>query len=232
MALSWQERERVRTIWAGIVDYANADFMEDDGAIWRFEILLRECIGSDGAAIDLLQLIPKPEANDAIGDLENPLRYWAIHFQPAVRHLLNWLCVAPTNQFFGLEAVRFLEAHKDGMHFGLHLSADTAVEQNTLRLTPYLRECESAVAPICRFVFEQLWRAQEEKLSLAKVIPVRKCDREDCLRFKLPGRNTSPCFCSDSCRATVARRRKPLEEKAAYQREYRRKLKESQEKGE
>jgi hypothetical protein len=86
--------------------------------------------------------------------------------------------------------------------------------------------CESVIAPVCKFILEQIERHDIGGEPLRDVIPIGLCKRSGCDRFFVSERTGRGRFCSDKCRAGAYQEKLTKEQRAARMRKYRATLKE------
>lgn len=87
-------------------------------------------------------------------------------------------------------------------------------------------ECNSVVAPICRFILEAIDRHDIGGEELRQVIPIGLCANQKCGEFFVPERARRKLFCSGRCRARKNGTSMTKEQKAAKMRDYRLRKKE------
>ena len=88
--------------------------------------------------------------------------------------------------------------------------------------------CESVIAPVCKFIIEQIERHDIGVEALRDVIPIGLCGRSGCDRFFMIERTGRGRFCSSKCRAGAYQEKLTKEQKAVRMRKYRATLKEQE----
>jgi hypothetical protein len=228
-----------RDVWKAIIRYANtspsdsAPSQEED-----FMALINagfDWLGGDGR-----------DSGDDMGifrDLRDgtSLKVLADRYRSDLRNMLAWL-VSPdmwlsasdddeaAYQDFAWNAGEFLNLHATD----IRMSVLANTEFDPLALDPdgralvaiWPEECGSVIAPICKFVLDQIVRHDKCGEELRKAIPIGHCDRLDCGRFFIVERVGRGRFCSASCRAKAYQSGMTRGEKATRMAEYRAKMKE------
>ena len=88
--------------------------------------------------------------------------------------------------------------------------------------------CESVMAPVCKFILEQIERHDIGGEALTDVVPIGLCGRSGCGRFFVRERAGRGRFCSSKCRASAHQEKLTKEQRAARMRKYRATLKEQE----
>jgi hypothetical protein len=198
----WEKR-----IWSAVVEYVNTgegfDRLVGDGLDW---------IGGDAEA-DLEQ----SEDIKAGATLET----LAVRYRENVRHLLTWLARPEDDKAAG-PACAFLMQHGNSIRYEWQQAAFDPKDRDSSLMSEWPNWIGSVVAPLCRFVKDQIDRHDVDGEPLRDVIPIGLCDREGCGKFRViqlyrPGH----IFCSNLCKATFHQSRKTKKAKAEYMREYR-----------
>jgi hypothetical protein len=81
--------------------------------------------------------------------------------------------------------------------------------------------CESVIAPVCKFILEQIERHDIGGEALSNVIPIGLCARSGCDRVFVIKRVGRGRFCSSKCRASSYQGKLTKEQRAARMRKYR-----------
>jgi hypothetical protein len=81
--------------------------------------------------------------------------------------------------------------------------------------------CESVIAPVCKFILEQIERHDIGDEALRDVIPIGLCKRSGCDRFFMIERAGRGRFCSAKCRAGAYQDKLTKEQRAGRMRKYR-----------
>ncbi|HEY2018499.1 MAG TPA: hypothetical protein VGH38_33565, partial [Bryobacteraceae bacterium] len=144
----------------------------------------------------------------------------AVHYREDVRTLLTWLS-RPNSKAAG-PACAFLMQHGNSIRYAWYQADFDPKDRDSTLISEWPDWIGSVVAPLCRFVKDQIDRHDVDGEPLRDVIPIGLCDREGCGKFRViqlyrPGR----IFCSSLCKATFHQSRKSKNAKAEYMREYR-----------
>lgn len=214
-----EKDEQTAEIWRSILAYANSDNSPKE--FGELALLCFARMGVRDAAKVLRACKDLKEAS--MRELEERYR------QP-IRDILRWV-TRPSVVADDLEerlgsdanAAMFLTEHAEDLKMKMAFNAALNTEDGSLEthLSRLITECGSVVAGICRFILDQIDRHDLNGEPLAELFPFGLCEREGCGRFFYVQRIGRGKFCSDNCRANVAKSKRPLEEKAAYMREYR-----------
>jgi hypothetical protein len=151
-------------------------------------------------------------------------------YRQPIRAILRWV-TRPSVVADDLEermgrdwnAATFLTEQVEELRVTMAFNAALNTEDGSMEthLSRSISESGSVVAGICRFILDQIDRHDLYGEPVAELFPFGLCEREGCGRFFYVQRIGRGKFCSDNCRANVAKSKRPLEEKAAYMREYR-----------
>jgi hypothetical protein len=222
--LQEQRQEEVNHIWQLIVDYVNGD-----GTTKQFEKLAAQCFARLGMedAPRMLRQCEDIKAGKSLTEL-------AEHYRSPLRDVLRWINSPKTFSMMDAEefvpasmlnrdAANFLMEHARSLRVTLEaqLVLNKTREDATILLRRVFSELGSVVTGICRFILDQVDQHDLDGVPLAEVFPFGLCEREGCGRFFYVKRIGRGKFCSGNCRAAVAKAKKPLEEKAAYMKDYR-----------
>lgn len=197
---------REQRIWSGLVEYVNTgngfDRLVSNGLDW---------VGGDAEA-DLGQ----SEDIKAGASLDT----LAVRYRENVRILLTWLA-RPDDKAAG-PACAFLMQHGNSIRYEWQQLSFDPKDNDSSLMSEWPNWIGSVVAPVCRFVKDQIDRHDVNGEPLRDVIPIGLCDREGCGNFRVlklfrPGH----VFCSNLCKATFHQSRKTKKAKAEYMREYR-----------
>jgi hypothetical protein len=202
-----KRHDREKRIWSALVEYGNTgkgfERLVNDGLDW---------IGGDAEA-DLEQ----SEDIKAGGSLET----LAARYRENVRTLLTWLARPEDDKAAG-PACAFLMQHGNSIRYEWRQADFDPRDKDSSLISEWPEWIVSVVAPLCRFVKDQIDRHDVDGEPLRDVIPIGLCDREGCGNFRViklykPGH----IFCSNLCKATFHQSRKTKRAKAQYMREYR-----------
>lgn len=228
-----------REVWEAIIRYANGD--RDVSASAQVEHF-KKLIAAGFDWIDRNRESTDGDDWEICADYKDgiSLATLADRYRSDFRFMLVWL-VAPHRwsevsdedewayQDLVANAGDFLSRHAFGIR--MHLFANTdALATDDLegrRLVDIgLDECTSVIAPVCKFILDQIIRHDERREELRKVIPVGHCESPGCERFFLVQRIGRGHFCSDACRAKAGAARMTKEQNRKRMAKYRANLKE------
>ena len=232
---------RVRAMWQGIVDYANADLRSDRHAARNLIQLVVYCFQrlGIGGPHNVLKIVELGRGNlQRQMTIEESFAYFGAHYQPDFRRLLSWLCAPNEHSQLRVGAIEFLQDMIQGFEINIgqpdyvvmpgnkRLSVEQASREikskdRLLFILPTLRSCASVMSPIGRFLIDQIVMYQNGEITQSEALPIRLCDKAGCGRFKLPQKQRVKCFCSDRCRSAHYQRTRPAEERNKYMREWR-----------
>lgn len=162
------------------------------------------------------------------GDMKDgtPFNDLAIRHRLDIRRVLTWLSDPDQHKELAARAARFLGMFGTGIR--MDISANLTFKGNDAD-EPLLMEwpdaCESVIAPVCKFILEQIQRHDIGGEELREVIPIGLCERSGCGRFFVSERTGRGRFCSDKCRAGAYQGKLTKEQRAARMRRYRATLK-------
>lgn len=225
--LQEQRQEEVNHIWQLIVDYVNGD-----GTTKQFEKLAAQCfarLGMDDAP-RMLRRCEDIKSGKSLTEL-------AEYYRSPLRDVLRWInspkifSMMDAEEFvpasmLNRDAANFLMEHSRSLRITLEpkLVLNKEREDATILLRRDFSELGSVVTGVCQFILDQVDRHDLDGVPLAELFPFGLCEREGCGRFFYVQRVGRGKFCSDRCRAAVAKAKKPLEDKAAYMKKYRAEL--------
>jgi hypothetical protein len=147
-------------------------------------------------------------------------------YRADVRRVLAWLSDPDQHSELAARAARFLSVYGTGIR--MDISANPTFEEyaDEPLLMEWPEPCESVIAPVCKFIIEQIERHDIGGEALRHVIPIGLCGRSGCGRFFVRERAGRGRFCSDKCRAGAYQEKLTKEQRAARMRKYRATLKE------
>jgi hypothetical protein len=202
-----KRHDREKRIWSALVEYVNTgkgfDRLVGDGLDW---------IGGDAEA-DLEQS-EDIKAGTKLDTL-------AVRYRGNIRTLLTWLARPQDHKAAG-PACAFLMQHGNSIRYEWQQAYFDPKDRDSSLISEWPNWIGSVVAPLCRFVKDQIDRHDVDGEPLRDVISIGLCDREGCGKFRViqlykPGH----IFCSNLCKATFHQSRKTKKAKAEYMREYR-----------
>jgi hypothetical protein len=231
--LQKRANKRVQRIWQGLVQLVNADSGEFTSKFQKqAQSLVFDCLEwSTGLVEDDLSIfedVARQSERQKDETIEDAFLSMVARYLPDIRAVLAWLSSPDKEKSLAQQAVYFLQKHSAGVEWSLGIGNEDFDESGDhgqpVLFWPELNRCESIAGPICKFLAERMWRFQEGELSLIEAIPIRKCDRVGCSKFKLPKRRKNRCFCSAACRSADYQSNLPLEFKRKKMRDYRKVL--------
>ncbi len=204
-----QRREWERRIWSALVDYANTGE--------RFETLLVACLDWIGGDADDLEECRDMQRGASLESL-------AVTYREGIGAVLAWLSV-PQDRQRAQTACRFLMHHGNAIKMTWSDVSFDPTDKDSMLISEWPDTIGSVVAPVCRFIKEQIERHDIMGEPLRDAIPVGMCDRPGCGKFRLMKLNRpGHFFCSNLCKATFHQASKTSEERAQYMRRYRKTL--------
>jgi hypothetical protein len=142
-----------------------------------------------------------------------------------IRRVLTWLSGPDQHSELAARAARFLSVYAVGVRIDISANGDYKGDADDPLLMEWPEPCESVVAPVCKFILDQIESHDIEGEALRDVIPIGLCGRSGCDRFFVIER-TGRRFCSSKCRAGAHQDKLTKEQRAARMRKYRATLKE------
>lgn len=211
-------KRRSWRIWESLVSYANAHDDRSRAASKEQDVqaLFSNCMDWVGGDKDDIAECRDMRDGSSMTDL-------AIRYRSDIRRVLTWLADPVQHTELSPRAARFLSVYGTGIR--MDVSANPVFEGKDVD-EPLLLEwpgpCESVIAPVCKFILEQIERHDIGGEPLREVVPIGLCGRSGCHRFFLIERAGRGRFCSDKCRAGAYQDSLTKEQKAARMRKYRR----------
>jgi hypothetical protein len=206
-----------RRIWGSLVSYANAQ--DDRGkAAPHFQTLLSNCMDWIGGDKDDIAECRDMRDGTSLNDL-------ASRHRTDIRRVLTWLSGPDQHSELAARAARFLSVYAVGVRMDISANGDYKGDADDPLLMEWPEPCESVVAPVCKFILDQIESHDIEGEALRDVIPIGLCGRSGCDRFFVIER-TGRRFCSSKCRAGAHQDKLTKEQRAARMRKYRATLKE------
>jgi hypothetical protein len=221
---------RIKRIWRGLADFANANLETDADALRGFADCFEDCIPwlarkrewEENEGTTQTFKMGQRQIQDMNGFLSEAAKY-----QTDIRQLLAWLCNPKPSPEDTAHAVQFLRTHIS--HIQRNIFDDPHLEQSQLKMEPWNLKSKSCrmwwahrtstyqcmIDPICDFILreherfhdDELERARKDKSSL--MVPIRICARQGCGKFIMPERRDRKIYCSDLCRASKDREERP-----------------------
>ncbi len=215
-SLSWR-------IWETLARYANTQNGRCIGHAQErdFQTLLSNCMNWIGGDKDDIA-----ECRD-LGD-GTPLNDLEIRYRPDIRRVLTWLSDPDQHSELGARAARFLSIYAAGVRMDISANGDYKGDADDPLLMEWPDPCESVIAPVCKFILEQIERHDIGGERLSKVVPVGLCARSGCGSVFVSERTGRGRFCSDKCRAGAYQQKLTKEQRAARMRKHRATLKEQE----
>jgi hypothetical protein len=221
---------RIKRIWSGLVDYANANLETDTEALLGFADCFEECIPwtarkrewEENQGITRSFKTKHRPIQNSKGFLAD-----AANFQPDIRNLLAWLCNPKPSPDDTAHAVQFLRTHIN--HIQRNIFDDPRLEAAQIGLEPWKvgsKSCrmwwahrtstyQCMIDPICDFILKEHERFHDEEFETVRkdksslMVPIRICARPGCGKFIMPERTDRKKYCSDVCRASKDREERP-----------------------
>jgi hypothetical protein len=199
-----QRDESERLIWAALVEFANTGQKLSDLAVLGIELI--------GGHRSELEDVCRDIRDGAIQETR------FTRYREGIRTVLAWLSAPEKGP--AEKACRFLRNHANTIR--MVWTRNNYYDPKDPNDPPVLLESPkklgSVVAPICKFIKEQIDRHDLRGVPLRDVIPIGMCDRPGCGKFRMiklyrPGL----FFCSNLCKASFHQANKK-EEKAEYMR--------------
>jgi hypothetical protein len=187
------ESQRARLLWKNLAEYANADLMADGKGFEELHTALRRLL--------LYTRVTHNAEFILKGSEDVSFRSDASRYQDDLRNLFAWLCEPKSNSKLRVPALQFLEANAHGEHWHIDFDDDWTrldFDEHKDPIVYFTKrvEYDSIMAPICKFIFEEIDPPPAEGL------PIRICRRPKCRKFYVRERSPKQ-FCSASCRAQV-----------------------------
>jgi hypothetical protein len=158
-----------------------------------------------------------------------PLNDLETRYRADIRRVLTWLSDPDQHSELAARTARFLGVY--GASVNMAISANPTFDSDDAD-EPLLMEwpepCKSVVAPVCKFILDQIESHDIEGEALRDVIPIGLCGRSGCDRFFVIERAGRRRFCSDKCRAGDYQEKLPKDERAARMRKHRETRKEQE----
>jgi len=203
-------------IWETLVRYANTPDDRTKAAQERdFETLLSYGMNWIGGAKE--DIAECRDFKDCASLTALEARY-----RTDIRRVLAWLSAPDQHSDLAVRAARFLRMYGTGIR--MDISANPTFEGEDADeplLMEWPESCESVIAPVCKFIIEQIERHDIGGEALRDVIPIGLCGRSGCGRFFVRERAGRGRFCSDKCRAGAYQEKLTKEQRAARMRKYR-----------
>jgi hypothetical protein len=205
-----------REIWEALVEYANTGE--------KFKNLVGLSLDWINGDIDDLELCQDIKGGTSLETLAN-------RYRKGIHEVLSWLS-APTTSPDAAKACWFLMNHGNLVHMAWTKAFYKPNDLDSMLIQEWPKKLGTVVAPVCKFIKEQIDRHDLGGEPLRDVIPIGICDRPGCGKFRVvkhirPGR----FFCSNLCKAMFHQSSKTPEERASYMKKYRRDLDRNKPKG-
>jgi len=192
-------------IWNALVDYANT------GAGFR-RLVIEGLEWINGVDEDL----------QSCADIQGgaTLESLAVRYREKIRTVLTWLS-NPRNDVIGNRACEILE-QGNAIAFEWNPENPDPKEPDSSLILEWPSSIGSVLAPLCKFVKDQIDRHDLKGEPLRDVIPVGMCARPDCGQFRvIKLYRRGRIFCSNRCKVTFHQANRTNKEKAEYMRQYR-----------
>jgi len=159
------------------------------------------------------------KAGTSLNDLEG-------RYRADIRRVLTWLSAPDRYSELAARASQFLSIYAARVRMNISANGGYKADADDPLILAWPNSCESVMAPVCKFILEQIERHDIGEEALSDVIPIGLCGRSGCGRFFLIERAGRGRFCSDKCRAGAYQDKLTKEQKAARMRKYRATIKE------
>lgn len=180
--------------------------------------MLSECMNWIGGGDEDVQACLDMKGGASLNELETRHR-------ADIRRVLTWLSAPAKHVELSCLAARFLSVHAAGVRMYIYANGGYKAGADDPLILEYPERCESVIAPVCKFILEQIERHDLGSEELREVIPFGLCGRSGCGRFFVRER-VGRRFCDDKCRAGEYQEKLTHEERAGRMRKYRATLKE------
>jgi len=209
-------------IWGSIVCYVNATSDRGKAATQKpeaFRTMLSRCMGwIGGDDVDI------GECGDAKGGTS--LNALEARYRADIKRVLNWLAAPEQHAELSARASAFLSTYAAGIRMYIYENSAYKADTDDPLILEYPEWCESVMAPVCRFIIDQIERHDIGGEALRDVIPIGLCERPGCGCFFMIERAGRRRFCSSTCRAGAYQGKLTKEQRTARMRKYRAMIKE------
>jgi hypothetical protein len=210
-----------RRIWESLVCYANES--DDRGRaspqnLRDFKSVLTRCMDWIGGVDEDLEGCSDIKAGTSLNDLE-------ARYRADIRRVLTWLSSPDRHRELAARASQFLSDYASGVRMHISANGGYKADADDPLILEWPDSCQSVIAPVCKFILEQIERHDIGGELLRDIIPIGSCERAGCGRFCMIKRKGRKKFCSDKCRAGRYQEKLPKEQRAAKMRRYRATLK-------
>ena len=211
-------------IWESLVCYANTPGDRGKAApqkIRGFQTILSKCMDWIGGVDDDIAECRDIKGSTSLNDLE-------VRYRADVQRVLAWLSAPNRDMVSAGKAARFLGLHGTGIKMAINANMNFKADAEEPLLMEWPDICQSVIAPVCKFILDQIERHDIGGEALRDVIPIGLCQRSDCDRFFMIERAGRGRFCSSKCRASAYQDKLTKEQRAARMRKYRATVKEQE----
>jgi hypothetical protein len=215
-----------REIWESLVCYANDQDDRGKAALQKvrdFKTMLSECMNWIGGGNEDVEACLDMKEGASLNDLET-------RYRADIRRVLTWLSGPDQHGELAARASRCLSVYAAGVRMDISENTSYKADADEPLLMEWPDACESVIAPVCKFILDQIESHDIEGEVLRDVIPIGLCGRSGCDRFFMIERVGRRRFCSSKCRAGDYQEKLPKDEKAARMRKHRATLKEQESK--
>ncbi len=210
-------------IWESLVCYANTPGDRGKAAPQRvrgFQTILSKCMDWIGGVDDDIAECRDIKEGTSLNDLE-------ARYRADIWRVLTWLAAPDRHRELAARASRCLSVYAAGVRMEISANGGYKADADEPLLMEWPEPCESVIAPVCKFILEQIERHDIGDEALRDVIPIGSCERSGCARFFMIER-AGRRFCSSKCRASAHQDKLTKEQRAARMRKYRATLKEQE----
>ena len=211
-----------RRIWESLVCYANAQDDRGKAALQKvraFKTMLSECMNWIGGGDEDVEACLDMKEGASLNDLET-------RYRADIKRVLTWLSAPDRHRELAARASQCLSVYAAGVRMDISANTSYKADADEPLLMVWPDACESVIAPVCKFILEEIERHDLGGEALRDVIPIGLCERLGCDRFFMIKRAGRGRFCSPKCRAANHQSKLTKEERAAKMRKYRATIKE------
>src|SRR4051812_20632950 len=151
-----------------------------------------------------------------------------LRYRADITRVLAWLSAPDRHRELAPRAVDFLRRHGTGIKMEIAANMNFGANGDEPLVTEWPDACESVVAPVCKFIFDQVERHDIGGEPLSALIRFGQCQRTGCDRFFMIQRAGRKQFCGPKCKARANQDKLSKEQKAALMRKHRANLKEQE----
>jgi hypothetical protein len=214
-------------IWAGIVEYANADFGSAAAdRVGGFHALYKLCVNwldpTVGKFSENMPSAFSEEMREMNEGKISPVETLAGYQQP-LRQILKWLALSEQPEEEQQDTFAFFVKVVQSIKWEFDRNPKFDPKRPFAAFwikTPV--QFPHILAPICEFLWRQAERYKVGDGDLKEILPIGLCDRPGCGRFRvIKTHRTGHFFCSNLCKASFHQSNKSNKARAEYMRKWR-----------